>query len=53
MEEAETLCSQIAFIDEGKIICKGAPAELIRTSGCPSLEALYLQLTGKKLRDDT
>jgi ABC-2 type transport system ATP-binding protein len=52
MEEAESLCTQVAFIDEGKLICKGAPGELIRQSeGCTSLEMLYLQLTGKKLRD--
>ncbi|MDR3269664.1 MAG: ABC transporter ATP-binding protein [Tannerella sp.] len=52
MEEAEALCTQVAFIDEGKIIRQGVPGELIRLSdGCASLEALYLQLTGKKLRD--
>jgi ABC-2 type transport system ATP-binding protein len=52
LEEAEQLCSQVAFIDEGRLICRGAPAELIRDAeGCASLEALYLQLTGKRVRD--
>ncbi|MDR0694743.1 MAG: ABC transporter ATP-binding protein [Prevotellaceae bacterium] len=52
MEEAEMLCSRVAFIDEGKLVCEGNPAEMIRHSpGCASLEMLYLQLTGKKLRD--
>ncbi|MDR2621458.1 MAG: ABC transporter ATP-binding protein [Dysgonamonadaceae bacterium] len=52
MEEAEMLCTQVAFIDEGKLICQGKPQELIRQSeNCGSLEALYLHLTGKKLRD--
>jgi ABC-2 type transport system ATP-binding protein len=52
MEEAESLCTQVAFIDEGKLICQGQPQELIRQSkNCDSLEALYLHLTGKKLRD--
>jgi ABC-2 type transport system ATP-binding protein len=52
MEEAESLCTQVAFIDEGKLICQGKPEELIRQSeSCDSLEALYLHLTGKKLRD--
>ncbi|MDR0814170.1 MAG: ABC transporter ATP-binding protein [Bacteroidales bacterium] len=52
MEEAEMLCTQVAFIDEGKLIAAGAPEALIAQSpDCPSLEALYLQLTGKKLRD--
>ncbi|MDR2138951.1 MAG: ABC transporter ATP-binding protein [Tannerella sp.] len=52
MEEAESLCTQVAFIDRGKLICQGVPAELIRTAeGCDSLEMLYLQLTGKRQRD--
>jgi ABC-2 type transport system ATP-binding protein len=52
MEEAESLCTQVAFIDEGKIVSRGIPRELIAQSeGCDSLETLYLQLTGKKLRD--
>lgn len=51
MEEAEFLCSRVAFIDEGKLLCKGTPAELIHNSGCENLESLYLQLTGKTLRD--
>jgi len=51
MEEAEMLCSRVAFIDEGKLLCKGTPDELIKNSGCDNLESLYLKLTGKTLRD--
>ena len=51
MEEAEMLCSRVAFIDEGKLLCKGTPDELIQGSGCENLESLYLKLTGKTLRD--
>ncbi|MDR1455965.1 MAG: ABC transporter ATP-binding protein [Tannerella sp.] len=52
LEEAGELCTQVAFIDRGKLICRGAPAELIRTAeGCDSLETLYLQLTGKGRED--
>ena len=51
MEEAEMLCSRVAFIDEGKLLCKGTPKELIHNSGCENLEHLYLKLTGKNLRD--
>ncbi|MDR0295464.1 MAG: ABC transporter ATP-binding protein [Prevotellaceae bacterium] len=51
MEEAEMLCSRVAFIDEGKLLCKGTPNDLIQDSGCENLEALYLKLTGKTLRD--
>jgi ABC-2 type transport system ATP-binding protein len=52
MEEAEMLCSRVAFIDEGKLICKGTPKDLIQDSGCENLESLYLKLTGKSLRDE-
>ncbi|MDR1667173.1 MAG: ABC transporter ATP-binding protein [Bacteroidales bacterium] len=53
MEEAETLCTQIALIDGGKTICTGTPSGLIaQTKGCDKLEDVYLQLTGKKLRDE-
>jgi ABC-2 type transport system ATP-binding protein len=52
LEEAESLCTHVAFIDEGKLIGRGRPDELVRQSeNCDSLEALYLHLTGKKLRD--
>ena len=52
MEEAEMLCSRVAFIGEGKVACEGNPPEMIKQQpDCASLEMLYLQLTGKKLRD--
>ena len=52
MEEAEMLCTRIAFIDEGKLLCKGTPNDLIeQDSECKNLENLYLKLTGKSLRD--
>jgi len=51
MEEAEMLCSRVAFIDEGKLLCIGTPKELIQNSDCPNLESLYIKLTGKTLRD--
>ena len=51
MEEAEMLCSRVAFIDDGKLICQGTPNNLIHNSDCENLESLYLKLTGKTLRD--
>jgi ABC-2 type transport system ATP-binding protein len=52
MEEAETLCSYVAIMDAGQIIAEGSPEELIRhLPGCANLEALFLGLTGKQLRD--
>ena len=51
MEEAENLCTEIAIIDNGKIITSGQPKTLIAQEGTGNLEALFLKLTGKKLRD--
>lgn len=52
MEEAEKLCDRIGIIDEGKLVVSGTPAELIAgNNGCASLEDVYLNLTGKNLRD--
>jgi ABC-2 type transport system ATP-binding protein len=52
MEEAQNFCTQVAIIDQGKIIAKGKPAALI--SSHPeyrNLEGMFLHLTGKAMRD--
>jgi len=52
MEEAESLCSYVAIMDDGRIMAEGSPKELIsRPPGYTDLEALFLALTGKQLRD--
>lgn len=52
MEEAQQLCSRLAIIDGGRLIAEGSPAELIAAGdGCRNLEDLFLQLTGRQLRD--
>ena len=52
MEEAEQLCSLIAIIDQGKIILQGKPSDLIcNEPGFQNLESIFLQITGRKLRD--
>ncbi|MDF2436159.1 MAG: ABC-type multidrug transport system, ATPase component [Bacteroidota bacterium] len=51
MEEAENLCTEIAIIDNGKIIAKGMPKVLIKENGSANLEQMFLKLTGKRLRD--
>jgi ABC-2 type transport system ATP-binding protein len=52
MEEAELLCSSIAVIDQGRIIVEGRPQEMIGSQpGYSNLESIFLQLTGRKLRD--
>jgi ABC-2 type transport system ATP-binding protein len=52
MEEAELICDRVAIVDEGRRVALGTPTELIqKTDGCDNLEDLFLQLTGKRLRD--
>ncbi len=43
IEEAEALCETVAFIQDGRIITQGSPAELIAQYGGPKLEDAYLK----------
>ena len=51
MDEAQKLCTRIGIIDQGSIIRQGKPATLIAESGLNTLEELFLDLTGRQLRD--
>jgi ABC-2 type transport system ATP-binding protein len=52
MEEAHRLCDRVAIMDHGRILIQGAPAELVaQTPQCGDLGELFLQLTGRQLRD--
>lgn len=51
MKEAENLCSRVGIIDNGNIITEGNPLALMEQYKAENLEALFLQLTGKDLRD--
>ncbi len=52
MEEAQEFCSCVAIIDSGEIMIKGNPKQLIKDSNnAKRLEDVYLNLTGKNLRD--
>jgi ABC-2 type transport system ATP-binding protein len=52
LEEAENLCSYLSIIDEGKIITRGTLNEIrIAHNSESSLEDIFLELTGKDLRD--
>jgi ABC-2 type transport system ATP-binding protein len=53
LEEAESLCTQIAIIDYGEIIISGRPKELINSNpDYTDLETIFLNLTGRRLRDE-
>ena len=52
LEEAEDLCSQLVILDKGKIITKGTLDEIRDKHNLNSnLEEIFLELTGKELRD--
>ena len=62
MEEAERLCKRVAIIDHGKIIASGTKDELVRATvgdkrevvmveKVPTLESVFLHLTGRELRE--
>jgi ABC-2 type transport system ATP-binding protein len=52
MEEAQQLCDRVVIMDTGRILCQGPPDALIADHPpCRSLGEVFLQLTGKELRD--
>jgi ABC-2 type transport system ATP-binding protein len=52
LNEAEHFCSRVAIIDNGKIILKGKPKELISSNKkAHNLEDVFIRYTGKELRD--
>jgi ABC-2 type transport system ATP-binding protein len=55
MEEAERLCDRIAIMNEGKIMASGTSEELRTLAHTPdaSLEEVFLQFTGRSLRDES
>lgn len=54
MEEAQRLCDRIAIMNEGAVIAVGTVQELAQSIGesQASLEQVFLQLTGRSLRDE-
>jgi ABC-2 type transport system ATP-binding protein len=51
LTEAESLCTQVALIDEGKIIAQNDLAGLLNEHEQDGLEGLFLNLTGRSYRD--
>ncbi len=52
LNEAEFFCTRVAIIDNGKVVVKGIPSELIKNqTGAINLEDVFLAQTGKALRD--
>jgi len=51
MEEAEELCDRVGIIDHGKLIALGSPKQLKEKFGAKNLEEVFIQLTGRKIRE--
>jgi len=51
MEEAEYLCDRVGIIDYGKLIALGTPEELKKKHNAKNLEEVFIQLTGRDLRE--
>ena len=52
MEEADRVAEQVAVIDHGKIIAQGSPRSLKTKTKTTSLEDAFLNLTGRKIREE-
>jgi ABC-2 type transport system ATP-binding protein len=51
MEEAEELCDRVGIIDHGKLIALGSPEELISKNNVKNLEEVFINITGRKIRE--
>jgi lipooligosaccharide transport system ATP-binding protein len=52
MEEAARLCDRLVIMDLGRIVAEGEPVALIREHQAQNLEEVFLDLTGRHLRED-
>jgi ABC-2 type transport system ATP-binding protein len=51
IEEADELCDTVGIIDHGKLIALGSPHDLKDQYSARDLEEVFLQLTGRKIRE--
>jgi lipooligosaccharide transport system ATP-binding protein len=51
MEEAHRICDRLVIMDGGRIVAQGTPEELLRRYSEPTLEGVFLQITGHSLRE--
>ncbi len=51
MEEAERICDRLAIMDHARIVAEGSPAELLERYRQSNLEGVFLEITGRGLRE--
>ena len=52
MEEAEEICDRVGIIDHGRLIALGTPKELIAKNNVKNLEEVFIELTGRNMREE-
>jgi ABC-2 type transport system ATP-binding protein len=52
MEEAQELCDRIGIIDHGKLIALGTPKQFMDKFQAKNLEEVFMELTGRKIREE-
>jgi len=52
IEEAEALADRVGIIDHGKLIALDTPRVLMEEHGAENLEEVFINLTGRKIREE-
>ncbi|MFW9991617.1 MAG: ABC transporter ATP-binding protein [Candidatus Odinarchaeota archaeon] len=52
IEEAEALCDRVGIIDHGKLIALDTPKALMAKHGAKNLEEVFIELTGRRIREE-
>lgn len=52
MEEAEELCDRVGVIDYGKLIALDTPTQLMEKYDAKNLEDVFIELTGRRIREE-
>jgi ABC-2 type transport system ATP-binding protein len=52
IEEAEALADRVGIIDHGRLIALDTPGNLMREHGAGNLEDVFIELTGRRIREE-
>jgi ABC-2 type transport system ATP-binding protein len=51
IEEAEALADRVGIIDHGKLIALDTPRALMEEHGAGNLEEVFIEITGRRIRE--